>query len=43
MSGVIQRDALPLDGNPGGGPEWLFPDLQNQLSELWTMPIEPPF
>lgn len=42
MTGVIQRDALPLDGNPGG-PEWLFPDPQNQLSELWTIPIEPPF
>jgi hypothetical protein len=43
MTGVIQRDALPLDWNPGGGPEWLFPDPQNQLSELWTIAIEPPF
>jgi RHS repeat-associated protein len=43
MTGVTQRAALPLDGNPGGGPEWLFPDPQNQLSELWTIPIEPPF
>jgi hypothetical protein len=43
MTGVIQREALPLDGNPGGGPEWLFPDPQNQLSELWTIAIEPPF
>jgi hypothetical protein len=42
MEGVIQRDALPLDGNPGGGPEWLFPDPQTQLSELWTIPLEPP-
>jgi hypothetical protein len=43
MTGVIQRNALPLDGNPGGGPEWLFPDPQNQLQEIWQMPIAPPF
>jgi hypothetical protein len=41
--GVIDRQALPLDGNPGGGPEWLFPDPENQLQELWTLGLDEPF
>ncbi len=42
MGGLRKRDALPLDGNPGGGPEWLFPNPQQQLQELWTFRMEPP-
>jgi hypothetical protein len=26
----------------GGGPEWLFPNPQQQLQELWTLRMEPP-
>ena len=33
MTEVIRREALRRDGNPGGRPEWLLPDPQNQLSE----------
>lgn len=40
--GVIRRDALPLDGNPGGGPELLFPNPQQQLQHLWTVRMDPP-
>ena len=35
--------ATPLDGNPGGAPEWRFPYPQIQLSEIWTIPVDPPF
>lgn len=42
MGGVRKRDALPLDGNPGGGPEWLFPNPKQQLQELWSLRMEPP-
>ncbi|TKI63923.1 RHS repeat domain-containing protein [Nocardioides jishulii] len=42
MGGVKKRDALPLDGNPGGGPEWLFPNPQQQLNEIWTLRMDPP-
>ncbi|MHB1597051.1 MAG: hypothetical protein ACYCO9_14075 [Streptosporangiaceae bacterium] len=42
-TGVVTRPALPLDGNPGGGPEWLFPDPVNQLEEIWMMPVVPPY
>ena len=41
MEGVMQRDALPLDGNPGGAPEWLFPDPLSQLDVHWTIPLVP--
>ncbi len=40
--GVIKRNALPLDGNPGGGPELLFPNPQQQLQHLWTIRARPP-
>jgi RHS repeat-associated protein len=43
MEGVMQRDALPLDGNPGGAPEWLFPDPASQLEVHWTIPLVPPW
>jgi hypothetical protein len=43
MEGVMQRDALPLDGNPGGAPEWLFPDPLSQLEVHWTIPLVPPW
>lgn len=43
MDGVIKRDALPLDGNPGGAPEWLFPDPMSQLEHHWTIPLVPPW
>jgi hypothetical protein len=43
MDGVTQRPALPLDGNEGGAPEWLFPDPHGQLEPLWRTPIHPPF
>ena len=43
MDGVIKRDALPLDGNPGGAPEWLFPDPVSQLEHHWTIPLVPPW
>lgn len=39
MDGVMTRDALPLDGNAGGAPEWLFPDPMNQLEMHWTIPL----
>ena len=28
--------------NPGGGPEWLFPNPEQQLEHLWTIFMEPP-
>jgi hypothetical protein len=31
-TGVRVRSALPLDGNPGGGPELLIPDPERQVS-----------
>ena len=43
MGGVVQRDALPLEGNPGGAPEWLFPDPAGQLEVHWTIPLVPPW
>lgn len=43
MEGVMKRDALPLDGNPGGAPEWLFPDPLSQLEVHWTIPLVPPW
>lgn len=43
MEGVIERDALPLDGNPGGAKEWLFPDPASQLGVHWTIPLVPPW
>jgi RHS repeat-associated protein len=43
MDGVMQREALPLDGNEGGAPEWLFPDPENQLEVHWTIPLVPPW
>lgn len=43
MEGVMRRDALPLDGNPGGAPEWLFPDPAAQLEVHWTIPLVPPW
>jgi len=44
-AGVTTRPALPIpaDGVAGGGPEWLFPDPANQLDEIWTIPVIPPF
>ena len=39
--GVMTRGALPLDGNPGGAPEWLIPDPATQLAPLWTIPLVP--
>ncbi len=41
--GVKFLRAEPLDGNPGGAPEWRFPYPQIQLSEIWTIPVDPPF
>jgi hypothetical protein len=35
--GVIRREALPLDGTTGGGPELLFPDPVRQLEHVWTV------
>ena len=43
MEGVIKRDALELDGNPGGAPEWLFPNPESQLEHHWTIPLVPPW
>jgi hypothetical protein len=40
--GVIQRGSLPLDGTTGRGPELLSPDPEGQLSDLWTVRLEPP-
>jgi RHS repeat-associated protein len=42
IEGVVKRDALPLDGNPGGGPELLFPKPELQLQHVWTTHVEPP-
>ncbi len=43
VTGVERRDALPLDGNPGGAPELLIPDPQNQveLREIHGLNPEP--
>jgi hypothetical protein len=41
--GVISRSALPLDGNPGGATEFLFPDPLSQLEWGWTIPLDPPY
>jgi hypothetical protein len=41
--GVVERAALPLDGNPGGATEWLFPNPETQLVEHWTIPLVPPW
>ena len=30
------------DGNPGGGPEWLFTESGTQLQHMWTVRMEPP-
>lgn len=39
----MKRDALPLDGNPGAVPEWLFPGPFSQLEVHWTIPLVPPW
>jgi hypothetical protein len=43
MTGATFRPAIALPGTAGGAPEIYFPDPANQLQELWTIPLEPPF
>ena len=42
-TGVVGRRALPLDGNAGGAPEYLFPDPEGQIQHIGTQPLNPPF
>jgi hypothetical protein len=42
-TGVAGRRALPLDGNNGGAPEYLFPDPEGQIRPVGTRSLNPPF
>ena len=40
--GSYGRRATPLDGNAGGGIEYLFPQAEKQLEHVQTYPVVPP-
>jgi hypothetical protein len=40
-AGVTRRQALPLDGNPGGAPELLFPDPERQVELKGVYGVDP--
>jgi hypothetical protein len=37
--GIVSREALPLDGNPGGAEEWLIPNPESQIENIRTSPF----